>query len=246
MLFDILLGSVTEIQPTPVDKSNLLSLLLQLQRAGETMQLTNDTAEDSQPAWSPDDTKLAIFSDQNGNNDIWIVPVSGGPPVVITPPDSNDVNPYWSPDGRRIGFTSDRGGRSEIWTMNVDGSDARELTDIGTLGHTPRWLPDGKWLLFTSVAKGDRGIWAVSNDGETLRRLTSAPTQDAHGLWSPDGSSVVYLSDHQKVFAREFDKDKHRLLFDIDETIDYVHLSADGTIFVFTRQRVESDVWLIE
>jgi TolB protein len=209
-------------------------------------QLTNRNGKDLQPVWSPDDSKIAFFSDEHGNNDIWIVPLSGGPAVEITPRGSNDVNPYWSPDGKKIGFTSDRSGRSEVWTMNVDGSEARQLTDIGTLGHTSRWSPDGKWLLFTSIAEGDRDIWAVSADGETLRRLTTAATQDAHGLWSPDGRTILYLSDHQKVFARDFERDESRLLFDLGETIDYVHLSPDGKLFAFTRQHVESDIWLIE
>lgn len=228
------------------DRDGTENIWLLAQGADGPRQLTDRQGKDLQAVWSPDDSKIALFSDENGNNDIWIVPVAGGPAVVITPPDSNDVNPYWSPDGMKIGFTSDRGGQSEIWTMNVDGSDARKLTDIGTLGHTARWSPDGKWLLFTSVAEGDRDIWAVSADGESLRRLTTASTQDAHGLWSADGRTVLYLSDHQKVFARDFESDEHRLLFDLDETIDYVHLSTDGTKFVFTRQRVESDVWLIE
>jgi len=212
----------------------------------EPRQLTDRGGQDLQAVWSPDDSKIALFSDENGNNDIWILPVSGGPPVLITPADSNDINPYWSPDGTEIGFTSDRGGQGEIWKMNIDGSEAMKLTDIGTLGHTARWSPDGKWLLFTSVARGDRDVWAVSRDGEQLRRLTTAPTQDAHGLWSADGKAVLYLSDHQKVFARDFNRDEHRLLFDLGETIDYVHLSPDGTTFVFTRQKVEGDVWLIE
>lgn len=35
-------------------------------------------------------------------------------------------------------------------------------------------------------------------------------------------------------------------LLDLGETIDYTHLSADGTVLLFTRERVEGDVWLIE
>lgn len=212
----------------------------------EPRQLTDRSGQDLQPVWSPDGSKLAFFSDERGRNDIWILPVAGGPPVAITPADSNDINPYWSSDGRQIGYMSDRGGQSDVWKMNVDGGDAARLSDIGALGHTARWSPDDRWLLFTSVAEGDRDIWAVSADGGALRRLTTAPTQDAHGLWSPDGRTVLYLSDHQQVYARPFDRDEHRLVFDLGETIDYVHLSPDGTTFVFTRQKVESDIWLIE
>ena len=172
--------------------------------------------------------------------------MDGSAAIATTPPESNDINPYWSPDGFRIGFTSDRSGQSEVWTMNIDGSDAIQLTDIGTLGHTARWSPDGKWLLFTSLASGNRDIWAVNSSGQDLRQLTTSPSQDAHGLWSPDGQSVLYLSDHQRVMIRDFAEDTHKLVFELGETIDYVHLSSDGSLFQFTRQKVEGDVWLIE
>lgn len=214
--------------------------------SAEPRQITDRDGGDLQPVWSPDGSKLAFFSDENGNNDIWIKPMAGGPAVAVTPPDSNDVNPYWSSDGSRIGFMSDRSGQSDVWTMRVDGSEARQLTDISALGHTARWSPDDRWLLFTSNAAGNRDVWAVSNDGSELRQLTTGPTQDAHGLWSPDGETVLYLADHQKVFALNFANGDERLVFDLGETIDYTHLSPDGRTFVFTREKVESDIWMIE
>jgi Tol biopolymer transport system component len=228
------------------DRDGKFDIWLLPQSSDLPVQLTDLAGQDLQAVWSPDSSKLAFFSDERGNNDIWVMNLAGGPPVVITPPESNDVNPYWSPDGSQFGFTSDRSGQSEVWKMNVDGSEAQQLTDIGMLGHTARWSPDANWLLFTSIAEGDRDIWAINSDGSELLRLTTAPTQDAHGLWSADGKSVLYLSDHQKVFARPFDADEHRLLFDLGERIDFVHLSDDGETFVFTRQKVEGDVWLIE
>lgn len=228
------------------DRSGGVDIWVLRDGSTEPVRLTDRSGQDLQPVWSPDGSKLAFFSDERGNNDIWILPVGGGPAVTITPAESNDVNPYWSSDGSEIGFMSDRTGQSEVWSMAVDGSSAVRLTSIGALGHTARWSPDDNWLLFTSVAEGDRDIWAVSRDGSDLRRLTDAPTQDAHGLWSPDGKTVLYLSDHQKMFARPFATNEHRLLFDLGETIDYVHLSPDGTTFVFTRQKIESDIWLIE
>jgi TolB protein len=130
--------------------------------------------------------------------------------------------------------------------MDIDGGNATRLTDIGVLGHTARWSPDGAWLLFTSLSSGNRDVWATNSDGSELRRLTTGDTQDAHGLWSPDGRDVLYLADHREVFVRDFLESDDRVVFGLDETIDYVHLSSDGSRFLFTRQKVESDIWLIE
>ena len=228
------------------DRDGSTNIWIHTGGATEPEQMTSLAGNDLQPVWSPDDSRLAFFSDANGKNDIWVMPLNGSQPVAVTPQESNDVNPYWSPNGQLIAFTSDRSGQSEVWTMEVDGSDPKRLTDMGVLGHTARWSPDGLWLLFTSISSGDREVWAVSANGDELRRLTTQATQDAHGLWSADGKTVIYLSDHQRVYARPFSQDEHRLLFDLGEAIDYVHLSADGTKFLFTREQVESDIWLIE
>ncbi len=214
---------------------------------GNVRQLTELAGQDLQPVFSPDGKRIAFFSDARGDNDIYVLPLAGSNPVPITPAGSNEVNPYWSPDGTRFGFASDRSGQSEIWTMNTDGSDPKQLTDIGTLGHTARWSPDGSWLLFTSLHSGNRDVWAVRSDGSEHRQLTHGPTQDAHGLWSPDGSRVLYLSDHLTLHVTGFDKDgTDHVLLDLGETIDYTHLAADGSMLLFTRERVEGDIWLIE
>jgi Tol biopolymer transport system component len=214
--------------------------------ANNPRQITDREGQDLQPVFSPDGSMLAFFSDERGSNDIWIMPMPGGVPVVTTPSESNDVNPYWSSDGSHIGFTSDRSGQSEVWKMDVDGGNAMRLTDISTIGHTARWSPDDQWLLFTSLSAGNRDVWAVSSDGERLRQITTADSQDAHGLWLPDSKTILYLADHRQVFATDLDGSEHRLVLDLQERIDYMHVSPDGETLVFTRRKVESDIWMIE
>lgn len=212
----------------------------------EPIPITSGDGQDLQPDWSPDSQHLAFFSDRSGNNEIYIVPALGGAPVRISDDPADDVNPYWSPDGNRIAFMSDRSGHSEIWVMGADGSNPRQVTTISVTGHTARWSPDGKWILFTSISGGDRNIWAVSPDGSELRQLTSAPTQDAHGLWSPDGSWFLYLSGHRTIHAAPLDGDQTVLVYDPGERIDYTHITRDGRGILFTRERIEGDLWLLE
>ncbi len=214
--------------------------------ATEPRQLTSWDGTDLQASWSPDSSKVTFYSNERGRNDIWVQSVDGGPAVVITPEESDDQNSYWSPDGRRIVFTSDRGGTSEIWIMDAGGGEAKQLTDIGVLGHTAIFSPDGEWLLFTSTSSGNRDIWTVRSDGSGLRQITFSPTQDAHPLWSHDGKFVYYLSDHRTVHVTPFEEDQHKPVFDLGEHIDHTNLSSDGTRFFFTREKIESDIWLIE
>jgi Tol biopolymer transport system component len=214
--------------------------------AAEPVRLTQGTGQKLQPVWSPDGTILAYFSNQAGNNDIWLVPAFGGAPVQLTTSPADDINPYWSPDGSRIAFVSDRSGQSEVWVMDADGANEERLTQIGVTGHTARWSPNGNWILFTSMSTGDREIWAVPADGGEPLRLTEFPSQDAHGLWSPQGDEVFYLSDHHTLWVQPFEGGERTKVFTPGDRIDYTHLSADGTRLLFTRERVEADIWLME
>ncbi len=47
-------------------------------------QFTADTCIENGLSWSPDSSLLAYHSNRNGNNDIWTIPVNGGPPIPLT------------------------------------------------------------------------------------------------------------------------------------------------------------------
>ena len=61
--------------------------------------------EDAAIAFSPDGREIAFVSNREGNdreawttnNDVWIVPVTGGPAKKLTPGTGADVQPVFSP-----------------------------------------------------------------------------------------------------------------------------------------------------
>src|SRR5690606_5211733 len=89
---------------------------------------------------SPDGTELAFVRNTDvptsvgTGNDIWIVPVSGGEPRLLTDNDANDTSPVYSPDGRwlawlameRPGFESDR---TRLVVMDRRTGERRVLTE---------------------------------------------------------------------------------------------------------------------
>jgi Tol biopolymer transport system component len=86
--------------------------------------------DDSQPAWSPDGSKVAFTSYQSGISNIWIMNADGSQPFSLT----NSIlweshSPAWAPDGSKIAYVSDRDGDSDVWMMNPDGTDHAHLTD---------------------------------------------------------------------------------------------------------------------
>ena len=87
--------------------------------------LTNDDAAlDTQPAWSPDGTKIAFSSDRDGNFEIYVMQPDGSNPTRLTNNLSLDGEPNWSPDGTRMVFVTQRDIPSlwEIYVMDADGS----------------------------------------------------------------------------------------------------------------------------
>jgi Tol biopolymer transport system component len=123
----------------------------------ETHPLTDGSANDNSPAWSPRGDRIAFTSERDSvaDYDIFSIGPDGTGLRRLTSAAGNDSHPAWSPDGQWIVFTSARGGfkdeaplhpynpqpYGEICVMRADGSDLRVLTDNQFEDGTPTWVP---------------------------------------------------------------------------------------------------------
>src|SRR5438128_1201608 len=62
------------------------------------------------PSFSPNGTRLAFVSDLNGVPQIWVVPVGGGWPELVTALDDPIGSVSWSPEGAWLAFSLAPGG----------------------------------------------------------------------------------------------------------------------------------------
>src|SRR5689334_16678526 len=83
--------------------------------------LTNNTAFDGWPAWSPDGTKIVFSSNRDGDYEIYVMNADGTNQTRITNSPGFDYIASWSPDGTKIIFDSLRDGDWDIYLMNADG-----------------------------------------------------------------------------------------------------------------------------
>ena len=74
------------------------------------------------PAFSPDGTKIAFVATHDGDAEIYVMNIDGTGLKRLTDNEHVDAVPTWSPDGRRIVFVSDRTGTLELHMMNADGT----------------------------------------------------------------------------------------------------------------------------
>lgn len=164
-------------------------------RAGESSikVLTSDPARNEfGPAYSPDGTHLAFFTNLKGveHESIGMADANGGNATQLVRDDRTNLFPRWSPDGNRIVYFSfDDQGRNE------------DYRSIAISGGAPQ----------TIIRSGGNFIFDVGRDGRVLYqkdpgKLQAYDPRDGRSLilgnvpegawlfrWSSDGNSVAYL-----------------------------------------------------
>lgn len=156
--------------------------------------LSNNTANDYAPVWSPDGQHVAFTSDREPG--IWIMDANGEHQRVVTVNRYSHVHPSWSPDGRFIAFesTQDRGD-SEVYVMRADGADEVRLTNREGIDNQPEFSPDGKFIAFVSDRSGPRQIFLMTTSPDhTVTALAPTPFHQDDPHWSPDGTRLTFLS----------------------------------------------------
>ena len=154
--------------------------------------LTNNSVEDTDPAWSPDGTRIAFTSTRDGPHAIYVMNENGSNVNRLTPVTWDSFRPAWSPDGSRIAFVSARNGNTDVYVMKADGTGEQRLTTHQALDSDPAWSPDGTRIAFTSERGGNAQIYVMNADGSGVTRLTSTTTEDRHPAWSPDGTRLAF------------------------------------------------------
>jgi dipeptidyl aminopeptidase/acylaminoacyl peptidase len=153
--------------------------------------LTNDSASDLFPHWSPDGEWIVFSTNRDVDFEVYKMDKNGGQLMRITNDPAVDSNPAWSPDGTRIAFISRRDGFANLFVMNTDGGDVTQLTFYKSIVEVPSWSPDSRMIVFSSDMEGSREIYIIGADGNGLIRLTDSPSFDFYPDWSPQLSFLT-------------------------------------------------------
>jgi Tol biopolymer transport system component len=76
---------------------------------GGPTRLTNDSAAEGRPAWSPDGSEVLFNSTRDGNQEIYVMNADGSSQTNLSNNSATEDGAVWSPDGSRIAFGSTRG-----------------------------------------------------------------------------------------------------------------------------------------
>jgi len=80
-------------------------------------------------AWSPDG-RFVTFSWFHPDENIFVMPLSGGDPVQLTHSTADDSDPRWSPDSRYIAYLGDTGRTKLVYLIAPSGGEPRLLADM--------------------------------------------------------------------------------------------------------------------
>lgn len=182
---------------------------------GTATRITAGPGLERSARFSPDCRQIAFTGQYDGNDEVYVVPASGGQPRQLTYYPNQSLPPRWgfdnqvygwSPDGTRVLFRSARyswdPALPKLFSVTADGGLAQPLP-MPTAG-TGRYSPDGKRLVyapkFRDFRSWDRyhGGWAQSLyiydfAARSARKVISDGYSDRDPVWI--GASIYYVSD---------------------------------------------------
>jgi dipeptidyl aminopeptidase/acylaminoacyl peptidase len=172
-------------------------------------------------AFSPDGKEICYTSNHDKNpaastnNDLWIVPVTGGQAKNITADNpASDTSPLYSPDGKYIAYRAQKrpgyeSDRFRLMLYDRKTGEKKSLTEsfdawVGTY----TWSPDSKRIYFVYESEGGAPVYSfevdrpfdatVTVDGdpkETAKNNAAVSIRDGFNddlAMTPDGKTIVF------------------------------------------------------
>ena len=147
---------------------------------------------------SPDNTLIAVsHSAQGWMSQIYILPITGGQPRLITPNAPSYLH-GWSPDDRELCYCAFRdhgkGLEVDVYAIGAEGGEEWQLTSGAGFNDGPEYAPNGEHIWFNSTRTGLMQCWRMNRDGSEPTQMTFTDRNNWFPHVSPDGEKVVYLS----------------------------------------------------
>jgi Tol biopolymer transport system component len=229
---------------------------------GTSQRLTLDPADECSPAWSPDGSRIAFFSNRRGVREIYEKAANGsGDDELLLASKEEPLNlEDWSADGRFLVYNSPvRGGnKNDLFLLPLSsGLERKPIPFLGTeaLEHMAAIAPNGRWIAYRSADSGPGEIYVSSLLADGRRgpgkwQVSAGGGQEPR--WRRDGKELLYVAGSTimavavKPDAISFEAGTPQALFDVPMPEQPTHrfdVTRDGQRFlVDTRVMAEEPV----
>ncbi len=161
-------------------------------KRGTSTRLTFDPADDIDPIWSPDGTRIAFTSDRSGQRSIYWKPADGSQreELLLAGGDQQANVQDWSRDGKYLIYNG-----SHLNVLSLADRKPVPFLNESFATQQGQFSPNGRWIAYRSTESGrpevyvegfdldpakPRGKWQISAAGGELPR------------WSRDGKELFY------------------------------------------------------
>ncbi|MGA8366284.1 MAG: hypothetical protein WB716_03115, partial [Candidatus Acidiferrales bacterium] len=175
---------------------------LQLQwfdRSGKKLGTVGQAALYSNPALSPDGTRVAVGIRESaaGNRNLWILDLKRGTASRLTFDSADDLNPVWSRDGSQILFSSTKTGARDIYEKAASGLGDSQLVfeSKDQQKSLEDWSSDGRYVVY-NITAAPSSLWILPLFGDRKPLPFVQGTFNAReARFSPNGRYIAYASD---------------------------------------------------
>ncbi|MBN1201519.1 MAG: PD40 domain-containing protein [Anaerolineae bacterium] len=162
-------------------------------------QLTDNSASEHHPVWSPNRALIAFASDRDGDWEIYIMAADGSNVYQLTDNQTEDFRPVWSPDGTQLLYHvieyEDDQVRTRMYLADlVNGGDPQQFNaDVEGSMVGGVWSPDGEYIAYLAESETDtRDLFMCHLETGEITRLTFGDGAEWDFAWAPDGQSIVF------------------------------------------------------
>lgn len=229
---------------------------------GRARRLTQHSADESSPHFSPDGKQLAFVSNREGFNQIYLMPANGGEARQVSFHTEGYDLREWLPDGQGLLVSMTRDSSwmrtprsSRLALLNLTQREAESVL-FDDYGYEASLSADGQQVLFVREGEvwwrqgyqGSRAgqIWLFDRNDASLKQVIAESTECRWPLWKPDGSGFYFVSSRDGTFnlwEQDFASDKavQKTQFKGDSVV-FPTLSQNGETLVF-RHRFDFYRW---
>jgi len=167
---------------------------------GDIRNLTNTPGADERyPAWSPDGTKIAYFSDESGEEQLYVKSQNGqgeAQKIDLGTPGSFFFFPTWSPDSKKIAYTDKR---LNLWYVDLEKKTPVKVSQDRFTGeqqiYKSAWSPDSKWLAYTHQEISHmRSVFLYALETGKSDRVTDAMSDSFSPVFDRSGKYLYLLA----------------------------------------------------
>ena len=167
---------------------------------GDIRNLTNTPgADERSPAWSPNGSRIAYFSDESGEYALYIKDQNGlgeAQKIDLGSPGSFFYFPTWSPDGKKLAYTDKR---LNLWYVDLEKKTPVRVFHDRFTGPQQifrgAWSPDSKWLAYTQQELSHmRSVFLYSLERGESRRVTDGMSDSFSPVFDKSGKYVYFLA----------------------------------------------------